>query len=157
MSQESQQAIMHVLQQDSAILESLLSKLKRLAELQTILTQYLEPKLASRCQVANLETNSLTVITDSALWATQFRFQIPTLLTKLHGHPELAHLTKIICKIRPAPNKQQPPESSEAPPMSRLSQQTADMILTAAKSIKHEKLQAIMKKIAQNIDNLKRT
>jgi hypothetical protein len=151
MSQDSQQAIMHVLQQDSAILESLLSKLRHLKELQGILNQYLEPRLASRCLVANQENSSFTIITESALWATQFRFQIPALLTKLKEHPELAHITKIICKIRPAPNKPAVDEKN-IKTMPKLSSETAEMILQAAKNIRHEKLQAIMQKIAQNKD-----
>jgi hypothetical protein len=153
MSKDSEPAITHVLQQDSAVLESLLQKLRYLKDLQTVITQYLDTKLASHCQVANMEMNKLTVITDSALWATQFRFQIPALLTKLHTHPELAILTKIICKIRPAPNK--PPTGApadETKTMPRLSAHTAQMIHQAATTIQHEKLRAILIKIAENTD-----
>jgi hypothetical protein len=151
MSQESQQAIMHVLQQDSPVLDVLMGRLKYLYELQIILTAYLDTKLANRCLVANFENGCLTVITESALWATQFRFQAPTLLEKLKLHPEFVILKKIICKIRPAPNKRALPVAPEVPPMPRLSQQTADRIILAAATIKDEKLQAIMQKIAQNI------
>jgi hypothetical protein len=148
MSQESQQAIMHVLQQDSPILASLLGKLKQLNALQAIVALYVDEKLAARCQVANLENNCLTVITDSALWATRFRFQVPMLAEKLKLHPELKQLKDIFCKIHPAPNKHQPPKQIQAMP--RLSAHSADLIRLAAKTIKDEKLQAIMKKIAQN-------
>src|SRR5579872_6007610 len=104
MTHASQQAIMHVLQQDSGTLESLLIKFKQLKHIEQILASYLDAKLASRCQVVNLEKNHLTVITNSAIWATQFRFQIPTLLQQLQQHPELCDLKKMTCKIRLKPN-----------------------------------------------------
>jgi hypothetical protein len=142
MSQESQQAIMHVLQQDSPVLSSLLGHLKYLNELQAVLNQHLDAKLADRCLVANFENACLTVITNSALWATQFRFQKPTLIQKLNAHPEFSQLRDIICKIRPAPNKREVPAPVHA--MLPLSPHSARLILLSAKTIKYEKLQAIM-------------
>jgi hypothetical protein len=149
MSQESQQAIMHVLQQDSPVLSSLLGRLKYLNELQAVLNHHLDAKLANRCLVANFENACLTVITNSALWATQFRFQKPTLIQKLIAHSEFSQLKDIVCKIRPAPNKREVPAPSR--PMPALSTHSARLILVAAKTIKYDKLQAIMEKIAKNI------
>ena len=106
--------------------------------------------MAAHCQVANLENNHLVVITDSALWATQFRFQIAALLVKLQQHPELSHLKNISCKIRPS-IKNQIPEAPETESMPRLSLQTAEMILTAAKTVHHEGLKAILQKIATTL------
>jgi hypothetical protein len=148
MSQESQQAIMHVLQQDSPVLTSLMGHLKYLNDLQAVLNQHLDVKLANRCLVANFENACLTVITNSALWATQFRFQKPTLIQKLSAHPEFSQLRDIVCKIRPAPNKREVPAPTHE--MQPLSPRSAQLILLAAKTIKHEKLQAIMEKIAKN-------
>jgi hypothetical protein len=153
MSQESQQAIMHVLQQDSPVLTSLLGRLKFLNDLQVVLNQHLDTKLANRCLVANFENGCLTVITNSALWATQFRFQKPTLIQKLSAHPEFSQIRDIVCKIRPAPNKREVTVPTNQ--MQPLSQRSAQLILLAAKTIKHEKLQAIMEKIAKNSTHTK--
>ena len=149
MSHDSQQAITHVLQQDSKVLDALMLKLKQLKQLQQILSEYLDSKLINHCQVANLDNGCLIILTDSALWATQFRFQIPDLLAKLRQHPQLYHLKHIYCKIRPAQNVRRIPEASE-PPMSRLSLETSQMILDTASTIKHDKLKTIMQKIAKN-------
>ncbi|MES2218342.1 MAG: DUF721 domain-containing protein [Pseudomonadota bacterium] len=147
MSQDSQQAISHVLQQDSQIIDAVLLKLKQLRELQNILHNYLDEKLAPHCQVANFENNSLCIITNTALWATQLRFQIPNLLTQLNQHVELAGLREIRCKIRPKQHLQQPVVSS---PLERLSLETSLVLLETAKTIKHQSLKKIMEKIAQN-------
>jgi hypothetical protein len=149
MTQDSQQAITHVLQQDSKVLETLLFKLKQLKQLQQIVAEYLEPKLSTHCQVANLTSNCLIIITDSAIWATQFRFQIPSLLPKLQQHPQFYYLKNILCKIRLATTEQGGREPVQ-PVIERLSSETAQIILDAAKLIKHSPLKNIMQKIAKN-------
>jgi hypothetical protein len=151
MSKDSQQVITHVLQQDSSLLQGILDKLKHFKDLHTILAQYLDTKLAAHCQVVNMENGHLVIITDSALWATQFRFQIPALLPKLQKHEPLSSLKNISCKISPS-SKTQIPEAPHTAMMPRLSLQTAEMILTAAKTINHDKLKLILQKIAKNIN-----
>jgi len=151
MSQGSQQAITHVLQQDSKVLGTLLNKLNQLAQMNQLLAQNLEPKLVPHCQVANLENNCLTVITNNAIWATQFRFQIPSLLDKLRMAPELTQLKSIVCKITPVIGQREVPEPTEFRLMPKLSLQTAGIILATAKSIQNPKLQSIMQRIAKNI------
>lgn len=151
MSHDLQQAITHVLQQDSKILDTLIVKLKQHKQLQQILAEHIEAKLASHCEVANYDNNCLTVLTDSALWATQFRFQIPELTKKLQQHPQLYHLKHVQCKIRPSKTARPLIETKPTQPVQRLSSETADIILEAAKTIKHDKLKAVMQKIAKNI------
>jgi hypothetical protein len=147
MSHESQQAISHVLQQDSKVLDFLLVKLKHLQELQNILAVFLDKKLAAHCQVANLENNCLTIVTDNALWATQFRFQIADLLGELRKNPELCALREIRCKVRPKNHQSAP---AKATTVQRLSKATSQNVLETAKHIKHGSLKVIMEKIAQN-------
>jgi hypothetical protein len=149
MSHDSQQAITHVLQQDSKVLDALMLKIKQHTQLQQILAEYLDAKLINHCQVANLDNGCLIILTDSALWATQFRFQIPDLLAKLRQHPQLYHLKHIYCKIRPAPARRQIPEANQMP-MPRITVATSHMIMEAANTIQHDKLKAIMQKIAKN-------
>lgn len=149
MSHDSQQAITHVLQQDSKILDTLLCKLKQLKQLQAILTESLEAKLASHCLVANLENDCLIVITDSALWATQFRFQASQLLLKLRLHPQLFNLRNVECKIRPRNNQKSLDLALK--PVQRISSATAQIILESCQNIAYAPLKNIMEKISRNI------
>ncbi|MDR3492025.1 MAG: DciA family protein [Gammaproteobacteria bacterium] len=148
MSQSSQQAITHVLQQDSKLLNTLLAKIHQLNSLQQLLCESLDAKLAQHCQIANLENGSLIILTDSAIWATQIRFQAGDLLAKLRLHPLLHHLKNISCITRPAPVKQQEPAVK---PMPRLSTHTAELIKNSADTIQHDKLKTALNKIAQHI------
>lgn len=151
MSGATQQAITQVLQQDSKLWEGLIIKIKQLKQLNKILHAHLDPKLALHCEVANLDQDCLIVITNSAIWATQFRFQAPALLPLLKQHPLLFQLKTLTCKIQPQIPKHQGPELAKPVPMPRLSPETAEMINESAKTIKYSRLQAIMKKIATNI------
>ncbi|MDR3478526.1 MAG: DUF721 domain-containing protein [Gammaproteobacteria bacterium] len=150
MSQGYQQAITHVLQQDSKILGTLLNKLNQLAQINLILAQNLEPKLAPHCKVANFENHCLTVVTNNAIWATQFRFQIPTLQAKLLKHSDFAELRSIVCKIIPVIGQRETPALDQSRIVPKLSLKTAEIILDTAQNIKHDKLRLIMRKIAKN-------
>ncbi len=148
MSQSSQQAITHVLQQDSKLLNTLLAKIQQLNSLQQLLSDALDVKLAKHCQVANLENGSLIVLTDSAIWATQLRFQTGDLLAKLRQHPLLYHLKNISCITRPA---RVMPIQPVAIPMRLLSLHTSELIKNAANTIQHSKLKKAMNKIAEHV------
>ena len=153
MSLDPQQAISHVLQQDSPALGNVLHKINQLRDMQQILSTYLTDKLAPHCKIANFEQNCLVVITDTALWATQFRFQTPTLLTQLRQHEILASLQEIQCKIRPPLRPDKISETTQTPSLlTRLSKQTALALIATAQTIKYNSLKKIMEKIAAAIE-----
>jgi hypothetical protein len=132
-------------------LQGILDKLQLFKDLHAILAQYLDSKLAAHCLVTSMVNGHLVVITHSALWATQFRFQIPSLIPKLQTHAPFSALRNITCKISPS-SKNQIPEAPPERAMERLSPQTSELIMTAAKTIQNEKLKAILQKIAKNIN-----
>jgi hypothetical protein len=148
MSKDSQQAITHVLQQDSLEFNAFLNKIKQLNQLQLIFNKCINAKTAQFYQVASLEKGLLTILTESANWATQLRFQVGDLLGALRQHPELYHLKNISCIVRPSKRKQlnEPPLQA----VSKLSSFSAEVILDAAKTIQHTKLKAILEKIAKH-------
>ena len=148
MSEASQQAITHVLQRDSDILGPLFAKVNQLSQFNRIMALYLDTALAQHCQVASYELNHLLVITDLAIWATQFRFQTPDLLEKLRQHDEFRGLKNIQCKISPARHEPQIPEAYHGQAMPKLSLATASIVLDLAKTIPHKALSEVMKKIA---------
>ncbi len=149
MSQDSQQAITHVLQQDSAVLGSLLTKIRTLRHLNCLLSDCLGDPLAKHCQVANFDHQHLVVITNNAIWATQFRFQIASLLPKLRQYEEFKSLNTIQCKITPIIG-QRHTEELKPRTMQRISQPTSEIILAISSTIRHNKLQEILQKIAKN-------
>jgi hypothetical protein len=149
MSSGLQQAITHVLQQDNAVLGRLLTKIELLNHLNKIFTEQLDPQLARHCQLVNYEDKHLIVMTNNAIWATQFRFQIPQLISKLRLQPAFSDLLTVQCKIIPLRFDKRIPEAQQKPKMA-LSLKTAEIVLATAKTIKDPRLQAIMEKIAKH-------
>lgn len=146
MKENIQTTIPHALQRESQTLQMLLAKADQLNQLNQILVSCLDTPLAKHCQVANLEKNALIVITHTATWATQFRFQAPDILSKLRQHPGLHGLKHITCKI--VPEKKILSMHSEKS-MARLSAETAETVLEMAETIQHDQLKSIMQRIAR--------
>ena len=148
MSSDSQQAITHVLQQDSKILGPLLHKINQLKQWNVILAQHIDPKLAQHCFIANYEENQLIIYTQHAVWATQCRFQIPVLTSILRKHPEFYALKHIQCKVMPLSQSRMSAKTQAARKPALLSTETAKVIVELSRNIKHDKLQQIMQRIA---------
>lgn len=151
MSGDAQQAITHVLQQDSTVLGGLLDRLNHHKHLNKIFSEVLDPKMVKHCQIANFQDKHLVVLTHNALWATQFRFQMPTLLAKLRSYPEFKDIKTMQCKLIPATHERRIPEAHKRPAIAKLSPETAEAILETAKNIRHESLRKVMEKIAKHV------
>ncbi len=91
----------HILNNDGKVLQAILARVAELKQLNTLFAEHLEPVLAKHCQVVNIDQGCLIVIVDNGSWATQLRFQIPNVLSKLRNHAHLQNLKGIICKTRP--------------------------------------------------------
>jgi len=139
--------ISHVLKADSKTLSVLLSQLNELQKLQGLFVQYLEPHLAKHCEVARYHQDKLIVITDTGSWATQLQFRIPELLEKLKTHLEFQNIKAICCKIRPKVLRDKKQSTRQ---VSKLSQETAELILQMTGNIQDEDLRAVFARIASH-------
>lgn len=137
----------HVLKQDSKSLQGLMSRLDELQRLNTLLGEHLEVEIAKHCQVVKFEKNCLFVIVDNGSWATQLRFQIPELMTKLRQIPKMENLSGIICKTRPHPSVKSDKQKKRQ--VTTLSQPISEQVLEIANTIQDEKLREILTKIAR--------
>ena len=73
----------HVLKQNSKVLQNIFGKVDELKYFNKLFAQHLDPDIAKHCQIAKFEKNCLFAIVDNGSWATQLRFHIPDLMTKL--------------------------------------------------------------------------
>jgi hypothetical protein len=140
----------HILKNESKTLLHLFKKLDQLNELNQIFAQYVEPGIVTHCRVANLQNNCLIVIVDNGNWATQLRFQIPTLIANMRQHAVLANLKAICCKTRPATHPQNTRKKRKTIPMKAISEETAKEMLQIAKNVADDKLRKILEKIARS-------
>lgn len=135
-------------------LDFVMSKVKRLAEIQTQLAKYLDPQLAAYCQVANMLDQRLTLIVANGSIATQIRFLSNELLKKFKQDPQLRTIQQIDCKVRPpqsATARMETPKNKYAPLLSADSAAVVDEI---AETIEDPKLKEVMKRIAKRSKGL---
>lgn len=137
----------HILKNENQLLLTILHKLNELKEWDNLLRHYLDLEVAQHCQVTKFEKNCLFVIVTNGSWATRLRFQIPELLKKLKTHAGLENLNGIICKTRPLHHPKSY-KSKTRTPIARLSEQTAQVILTMASTVNDLKIRQILERIA---------
>jgi len=129
-------------------LTELLKKLEVIRELNTIFAQNVDKTLAKHCVVTAIQNGCVIVLLDSGNWATQLRFHIPDLLTKLREHSLFRHIKSICCKTRPIHQNERLNRKKKKSPMKKLSLKVSKEVEESAKLISDEKLRKIMLKIA---------
>lgn len=84
---------------NSSQLRGIIAKAKQLEILNDTLVSLLPDNLKRQCYITNLEKNQLVIATESAVWATTLRYEIPNLLEGLRKNsPEIANIKVILLK-----------------------------------------------------------
>ena len=117
----------------------------RLAHLQVLLEQHLQPAARPWCQVAGFREGTLTLVISNAQWATHLRYQQQRLLRQLVQYPELENLTKIIVRVQPTIG-----ESRRPAPPPPLPDSAAETLRTTAEAISHPRLRSALQRLAQH-------
>ena len=147
---KSSRHVNKVLSEASSELAMLVTRTKQISNLTAILRQQLDTNLAPHCYVGSIEQNKLTVIVDSAAWATKFRFYSPVLLPNLkQAHHSFAKIEQIQLKILQPVQK---PESDHSEPgnMPQINQENARGISTLAEAVDDPDLQAALLRLAKH-------
>lgn len=139
----------HILKHDGKSLTGIFKNLARLRELNQLFEQNIDKSLAAHCSVVNILNGSLIIIADNGSWATQLRFHIPDLLEKFRRSPLLHGLKSITCKTRPDFKLENSAKKRKRPEMKKISRKTAEEILRDAETIQDQKLQQVLRRIAE--------
>ena len=134
-----------VLQEADAELAILVTRTRKIRDLTTKLRTLLEPDLAPHCYIGNIEQEKLTVIADSAAWASKFRFCSQAILPALNAlHPAFSGIKSIHVKVL------QQGYEPEPPPVHRpeLNQENAQGLLTLAENVEDSDLQQALTRLA---------
>jgi hypothetical protein len=99
MNHSTASSVKQLLQTENSALQRIFAKVRELNELNQVLMQHLEPKLAKGCMVANIYSDRLVVMAENAAVATQLRFSTPDLLPALREHPLLREIKTIECRV----------------------------------------------------------
>ena len=91
----------NVLQNAHSALGYLMSHAKQLQDWNKVLYRYLPTNEHKHCQIGGFEQRILTLVVDSATWATKLRYQTPELIEGLQQTQEFQSLKEIKCLVQP--------------------------------------------------------
>jgi len=147
---KSSRPVNKVLSEANDELAILVTRSRQLANLTAILRRQLDTNLAPHCYIGGLEKDKLTVIVDSAAWATKFRFYSAILLPNLkEAHHSFAQIEQIQLKILNPVAQETEQEESQRP---TLNKQNAKGLETLADSVEDPGLQAALTRLAKHAE-----
>jgi hypothetical protein len=87
--------IASVLERPKHQLAKLMDKVNHLRTLNQCLSEFLEPKIANYCQIANFQDGCLTIMAENSSCATRLRYMAPELNKKLQAKSQFRQLKSI--------------------------------------------------------------
>lgn len=125
-------------------LRDIMDHAHNLEHLSSLLERHLASSLYTHCRVANYRDKTLVIVTDSPVWSTRLRYELPRLRSELRREPELRELRDI--RIRIAPTAVHIPQE---PPRPRpISSQSAAILRTVAETIPDNRLRAALLRLS---------
>lgn len=130
----------------------LVTRTRQLQRLTRLLREQLDETLAPHCYIGNLEPNYLTILVDSAAWASRLRFESSQLPDKLRSvHPAFARLEHIKVKIITDLRAEAPKTDSQDVHRPHLNFENAQIINSLADSIEDTDLQDALHRLARRV------
>jgi hypothetical protein len=101
MASVSPKSLAHFLQQRSDHLSMLLSQVRLLRLITTVIRGVLPEPLSLHCHAANINGDILIIGCDSPTWAAKLRFLLPQVLERLKDHRQLPPFKHIRIRVQP--------------------------------------------------------
>ena len=135
-----------VLQEAEPELAILVTRTRQLRSLTDKFRTLLDPTLASHCYIGNISDGKLTILVDSAAWASKFRFYSQSILPDLCDlHPTFNKVRQIKVKVL-----NQPYEPAATPyKKPELNRENAKGLQTLADSVDDKNLQQALERLAK--------
>jgi hypothetical protein len=133
-----------------SILGALTEQARGLARLNRAVSAELDTELAPHCQVAGLHNGTLTIICNSAAWATRLRYHGPALRDRLAaaGVP----ISAIRVTVSPPHQPRAPLAPRARPPRPPLAADAAQSLRAAAGAVDDDGLSAALRRLAGRAD-----
>jgi len=143
-------SICDLLENGDTQLGKLIAKVRDIEALHHTLQKILDPTLAPHCHIGHYQSGILTIFSENAAWATQLRYQVPEIITKLRSFPEWAGLCSIQIKVQ-TEGYQKITEPAPASPPPTLSEHSASQLQALADQLKQ---QVETEHLAASVENL---
>ena len=130
----------------------LVTRTRQLQRLTRLVREQLDENLAPHCYIGNLEPSYLTILVDSAAWASRLRFESSQLPDRLRNvHPAFARLQHIKVKIITELHGEQPAVHTPGAQRPHLNPENARIINSLADSIDDAALQDALHRLAGRV------
>jgi hypothetical protein len=131
-------------------LQTVLSKVKAIENLNQQVLPLLDPAIQKYCQVANLHNGVLVILATNGSAATGLRYQSADLIKKLHKSQSFKHIKQVEIKVRPkvVVDVERGPAARITEKAEPLSAGSAQILLEMAETIEDEGIREIMRRIA---------
>ena len=130
----------------------LVTRTRLLQRLTRLMREQLDENLAPHCYIGNLESTYLTILVDSAAWASRLRFESSQLPDRLRNvHPAFARLQHIKIKIITELYGEQPTADPTSAKRPHLNAENANIINSLADSIDDAALQDALHRLAGRV------
>ena len=151
MASVSPKSLANLLQQRSDHLSMLLSQVRLLRRITSVIRNVLPESLSLHCHAANIDGDTLVIGCDSSTWAAKLRYQLPHVLNRLSDHRDLPVFRLI--RVRVQPLEQGNPRTS----IHRLSmpEHTAALIASVAHGTADPELKAALLRLSQRAKPVK--
>lgn len=130
-------------------INSLISRVKRIAELDPVIKAELSSPLRDHCRVANIRNGKVVIQADNPVWGSKLRFEIIPLLATLRKQPRFAGLAGIDFFVAPfAVTEAIQPSTTEGKKHTPISTDHRQLLLDTAEKVSDPKLKAVLQAIA---------
>ncbi len=130
----------------TAWFNQLQAQLQKLQFLQQLFDRLTDFSLAPHCLVLSINQTCLLLGVENTAWAAHLQYRIPTLLTKLHGHPEFQSIDAI--QVTTLPISQEPTPPTRTP--TAIAAESAAALAEVANSVTDPALKQALLKLARN-------
>ena len=151
MANGSPKSLANLLQQRSDHLNMLLSQVRLLRRITTVIRNVLPEPLSLHCHAANIDGDIMIIGCDSSTWAAKLRYQVPHVLNRLSDHRDLPAFRQIRVRVQPLEQGNPPP------PQRQLSMpgHTAALIASVAAGTADPELKAALLRLSQRAKPVK--
>jgi hypothetical protein len=151
MASASPKSLASILQQRSDHLSLLLSQVRLLRRITSVIRNALPESLSPHCHAANIDGDVIVIGCDSAAWAAKLRYQLPHVLSRLRDHSDLAVFRQLRVRVQPAVKAK--PRTPSRPLF--LAEDTAALIASVARNTADPELKAALLRLSRHAKSVK--
>ncbi|MBL1141630.1 MAG: DUF721 domain-containing protein [Proteobacteria bacterium] len=142
--------ISKLLKDKHSSIADLCNKANSIQEINQKLKKCLDPSLHNHFELANIKTDTVTILVNSSTWATRLRYNIPAILSALNKQLNFTSVKTVRIKVKKLIPDISNPTSNKAKKPITLSQNSAQILKDVADNCNDPELRKCFIKLSKN-------